>query len=564
MTERNNTVERRAPYVLLVLLLASCSDEPIAVEESSLVFTDISLEAGLADFRHTNGGFGEALAPEIVGGGGGFVDYDSDGLVDIVLVGGGAFEEFPVAGPALRLYRNLGMGRFEEVTEESGLWLFRTYGFGVTAGDYDNDGDQDLFLTTLYSDLLLRNDDGVFVEAAREAGIGAIKEWSTSALFFDADLDGYLDLYVGTYVDWSPEKDQYCGFEGEKVYCTPELYDGIWGRYWHNNGDGTFTERTAESGFTSGIDAVRDKTLGVAELDADSDGWPDLVIANDTERDLLFVNNGDGTFTEFGIRSGIAFDQHGKPRAGMGIDVGVVDATGEQSVFVGNFSGETVGVYRHTGNGLFIDRAAVSRIGRPTMKTLTFGLFLFDVDLDADLDLFIANGHVQTHIEHIVEGITFRQLPQLFLNDGRGFFEELMQNRGILARKLVGRGAAYADIDRDGDLDVLVTENNGSAHLWRNDVTEGHWLRVTLEGRISNRDGYGTQVEVFTGGTSQVRRVRSGSSYLSHSDPAAVFGLGALERVDSLRVDWPSGIVDRFELLDADRHVHVIEGSTIQ
>ncbi len=551
----------RILFVMLVLVCAGCS-KPVQEPDVLAMFVDVTESAGLAGFAHTNGGFGESWAPEIVGAGAGFLDYDGDEWVDIILVVGGAFEgEIGYRGPCLRLFRNQGDGSFEDATQVAGLAELAAYAFGVTVGDYDNDGDSDVFVTTLYRDLLLRNDGGTFTEVGEEAGIGDAREWSTSALFLDADRDGFLDLYVGTYVDWSPEKDHYCGFEGEKVYCTPEVYDGISARYYHNRGDGTFVLRTREAGFLSGIEGRRDKTLGVASFDANGDGWPDVAVANDTERDMLFVNDGDGTFTETGIRSGIAYDLHGTPRAGMGIDIGVVDSTGEPSWFVGNFSGEMVGVYRHTGDGLFMERAAASLVGRPTLKTLTFGLFLFDVDLDADLDLFVANGHVQTHIARIVEGVTFRQPAQLFLNKGGGRFAE-MAAQGPLLQAMVARGATYADYDKDGDLDVLITENHGPAHLWRNETQVGRWLRVRLQGRQSNRDGYGAVVVLHSGNMRQIRELRAGSSYLSHLESVATFGLGDAASPDSITVHWPRGTVDRVTSVVVGSEVLIVEGST--
>lgn len=544
--------------LLVLAVICGCQNAPVT-EIHEAVFTDATDEAGLAGIVHVNGGFGEAWAPEIVGGGGGFIDYDGDSWLDIVVVSGGAFEgEPPLLGhPAIRLMRNVGDGTFEEVTHATGLAQLRAYSIGVTVGDYDNDGDDDLFVTTLQRDLLLRNDEGIFIDRTDEAGLHLASEWSTSAMFFDADRDGNLDLYVGTYVDWTPEKDQYCGFQGEKVYCTPELYTGIAGRYYHNSGDGTFHERTEEAGFLTGVDAARDKTLGVSELDVNGDGWPDVVVANDTERDMLFINQQNGTFIEQGIASGIAYDHHGKPRAGMGIDVGVVDSTGEPTIFVGNFSDEMVGVYRHNGGGLFLDRAASSRIGQPSLRTLTFGLLLLDVDLDTDLDLLIANGHVQTHIAHIVDGVTFRQRPQLFFNNGSGSFTEAVAI-GPLASEYVARGAAYGDYDQDGDLDVLLTENNGPVHLWQNRTSQAGWLRLTLQGRQSNRNAYGAQVDVWSQGLRQVRRIRSGASYLSHSDPAAVFGLAA--DADSILITWPSGRTDRMGSVPMNQAIHLVEG----
>ena len=540
-------------------LIAGCAREtPQDSDVTSTLFTDVTEEIGLGGVVHNHGGFGNSWAPEIVGAGGAFFDYDQDGWQDILVATGGAFEGEPPLGahPALRLFRNLGGGQFDEVTQSAGLALLRAYSLGMTIGDYDNDGDQDIYVTTLEEDLLLRNTDGVFEEIGRAAKVGLVSEWSTSAMFFDANRDGFLDLYVGTYVHWTPEDDIYCSFGGSKVYCTPELYEGIASRYYQNNRDGTFTDLTEQAGFLSGVNAGRDKTLGVAELDANQDGWPDVFVANDTERDMLFMNQGDGTFVETGVPSGVAYDQHGKPRAGMGVDIGVVDDSGEPSIFVGNFSDEMVGVYRHIGKGMFNDRAAASRIGQPSLKTLTFGLVLFDVDLDTDLDVLIANGHVQTHIAQIVDGVTFRQRPQLFLNDGAGMFTEMSAD-GPLAASFVGRGLATGDYDRDGDLDVLLVENNGSAHVWRNESEGGTWLRVELTGTKSNRNAYGAQIHLWSRGHMQVRRVRTGSSYLSHSESAAFFGLQGAP--DSLYVHWPSGLETRVYGLPTNTTIDILE-----
>ena len=535
---------------------------------AGLAFTDVTAEAGLGDFRHVNGAFGEKWMPESVGSGGGFIDYDGDGWLDVLLVGGGVWPGHGDAVPALRLYRNngdpgAGPGQaptFAETTREAGLADLNAYGFGISVADYDNDGDADFYFTTLTEDKLFRNENGVFTDVAGTSGVVGEPVWSTSALFFDADADGHLDLYVGSYVDWSPEKDIVCLLEGEtRSYCTPQLYDGLPGRFYHNNGDGTFTDQTETAGFLPGPG----KTLGVAELDFNRDGFPDLVIANDTQPDELYQNNGDGTFTERGQLSGMAFDENGKSRAGMGVDVGVVDDTGQETMFVGNFSKEMIGVYRHIGNGLFVDRAALSQIGRPSLLTLTFSLFLFDVDLDGDLDLFAANGHLQPEIEQVQEGIGYREPPHLFVNRGDGTFEDVSPALGgVLMQPIVARGAAYADYDRDGDLDVLVTENGGPAHLWRNDLQrDDHVLRVRLEGRRNNRDGLSSRIVAVVGGRRMERRVRSGSSYLSASETVATFGLGASSRVDSLLIYWPGGAVERFADVVADQEVLVVEGA---
>lgn len=549
----------------LVFGVVGCASPEQASESSGstgLQFTDVTQAVGIGGFRHDNGAFGERWAPEIVGGGGGFLDYNGDGWLDLLLVGGGTWpDQRDDDIQALWLYRNNGDGTFSEATQEAGLAEVQTYGFGITAADYDNDGDEDVFVTTLHENLLFRNNNGVFTEVGQSAGVQNVARWSTSALFFDADNDGYVDLYVGNYVDWTPEGDLYCAYEGEKAYCTPEEYPGIAANFYRNNRDGTFTDRTAEAGFLTAFDPILDKTLGVAELDFNNDGWVDLVVANDTERDLLYQNNGDGTFTERGMISGIAVSQHGKARAGMGIDVGVVDDSGEQTMFVGNFSEEMVGVYQHTGNGLFLDRATVSRIGHKSLKTLTFGLFLFDADLDGDLDLFTANGHVQNHIERMLEGITFKQAPQLYLNDGTGVFEEVNDRiGGVLGTRMVGRGAAYGDYDRDGDLDIVVIENDGPAHVWRNEINHPNYLRVRVSGAVSNRDALGTRLIAITGNQRQERRIRTGGSYLSQSETVATFGLGTATQVDSLHIYWPSGQKNVFTAIKSGQTIYIDEG----
>lgn len=529
---------------------------------SPIAFADVTAEAGLDAFRHETGAVGDKWFPETMGAGGGFIDYNGDGDVDILLVGGGTWEGNPAPPDhrALWLYRNDGDGTFTLRTEEAGLGDVTAYGFGVTVADYNNDGNPDFYLTTLNENKLFRNDGSTFTEVGAAAGVAGDGEWSSSAVFFDANRDGHLDLYVGNYVEWSPEDDYFCSLDGKtKDYCTPEDYEGVSGRFYRNEGDGTFTDATEEVGMGGTLPG---KTLGAVALDYDRDGWPDLAVANDMERNLLFHNDGDGTFTEVGTRSGVAYDRLGRPRAGMGIDAGVVDTTGEVSLFVSNFSGQMVSVFRHVRNGLFEDRADVSMIGRSSQATLGFGLFLFDATLDGHLDLFVANGHVQRRIEDFRDGVTYRQPPQLFLNqDGTGTFEEYDPADGVLTTPLVARGAAYGDVNQDGKIDVLVTENGGAAHLWRNDSDTGHFLRVGLRGTESNRDGIGARVVAVAGAHRMERYVRAGSSYLSQNETVVTFGLARASRVDSLSVYWPSGQVDRFGEIEADQTVRIVEGA---
>ncbi len=523
------------------------------------VFTSVTESAGLGGFKHVNGAAGDKWYPEQMGSGGAFVDIDGDGWLDVVLLGGGRWEPDITARPqAVWVYRNNGDGSFSEATREVGLSDVDAYTIGLAAADYDNDGDLDLFITTLEGNMLFENVDGRFADVSHHAGIEGSGLWSSSALFFDADRDGDVDLYVANYVDWSPETDIFCPKGGSvKLYCHPAVYEGVQSRYYVNNGDGTFSDRTEAAGFMPTLG----KSLGVAELDFNYDGWPDLAVVNDGEGDLLFRNNQDGTFTDIGVSSGFAFSEHGEARAGMGVDAGVVDSTGAYVLFVGNFSQEMVGVYRHVSGESFVDQSALSRIGYPTLLSLTFGLFLFDVDLDSDLDLLIANGHVHPDRTGENDRITYRQPAQLFLNDGNGTFSEVDRNSGVLSEPLVGRGAAYGDYDKDGDLDVLITENDGAAHLWRNDTPGGAYLRIAVRGRQSNRDGIGTRIRAIRDGLRMERRVRTGSSYLSQSEMEVTFGLGAGMHVDSLIVDWPSGVQEIFADVEGNRTVLLIEGT---
>lgn len=578
LVNEDTTVDRRLRHggvgLLVFLILGvglfGCADSPSSSSPSAsaqpLSFSDVTAEANLNQFRHQTGAFGEKWFPETMGSGGGFLDYNGDGHLDILLVGGGVWDESPDSlTRALWLYRNDGDGTFTLATKEAGLANVDAYGFGVAVADYNNDGAQDFLLTTLNRNRLFRNEgDGTFTEVGREAGLKGPPRWSSSALFFDADNDGHLDLYVGNYVKWSRETDLFCSVDGdEKAYCTPEEYEGVPGRFYHNNGDGTFSDWTDRAGFLPSPG----KTLGVSMLDYNRDGWMDLYVANDMERNLLYENQGDGTFEERGRVSGTAYSQAGMVRAGMGTDVGIVDSTGEPTIFVGNFSREKISVFLHQRDGLFQDRSTTSQIGRPGKFTLGFGLFLFDAELDGRQDLFVANGHVQPDIERIDQSIHYAQRPHLFLNEGNGQFREMDVQTGPLTDSLVARGAASGDYDNDGDLDILVTENEGGAHLWENTVRrnaeEGpNYLRVRLEGRESNRDGIGARVRIRYGDEVQERLLRSGSSYLSSLEHVLTFGLGEEKQIDRLRVEWPSGRTDRLSNVNANQDLRVVEGQT--
>lgn len=540
MTGKTPRKMRRLAFFSL-LLGAICSagcGQPESVEPitaPALTFTDVTQDAGLGGFRHQNGALGDYWFPETMGAGAAAVDVNGDGAEDIILVAGGGWTG--IQEPALQVWINDGEARFtrDKTAEPQGL---SEYGFGVVAGDIDRDGDADLIYTALGADAVLRNDNGRFTDVTTASGIATDAAWSTAATLFDANGDGWLDLYIARYVDWTPETDIYCTQDGQnKGYCTPELYQGLPGLFYLNRGDGTFEDRTEAAGFGEALG----KTLGALVLDHNRDGFPDLMLANDTEPDELYLNLGDGTFNEIGVISGIAFDERGRARAGMGVAAGVVDDTGEETLFVGNFSSEMIGVYRHLGNDVFLDRAAASRIGRPSLLTLTFGMALADFDLDGDLDLFTANGHVQPHIEQVKENIRFRQPPHLFQNRGDGTFEDVWSGVGTIPDgSWLARSVSWADFDNDGDPDLLVTENNGPIHLLRNDTDAGRGITVDLRGQR-----VGAEIEVWLDGRSQRRFVRAGESYLAQSQLNPIFGWGDAATVDSVVVRWPSGGVSR-------------------
>ena len=552
------------------LLLSGCTTPASDVRspvEPGLRFVDVTKEAGLSSFRHENGAYGGRLFPETMSGAVAFIDSNGDGWQDILVTGGGVWRNERHV-PAVRLFENAGDGTFREVTDAHGLGKIAAYGMGLAVADYDNDGDDDFFLSTVFRDLLFRNEgagiDSRFVEVANEVGVAGDSTWGSSALFFDADRDGFLDLFVGQYVEWSPETDLWCMSRGKKSYCTPEVYEGSGPRFYRNDRDGTFSDRTLEAGFLP----AGGKTLGVAEMDFNDDGWSDLVVANDTEPDQLYRNNRDGTFAEIGVRSGIAYDERGVARAGMGIDAGVVDQSGHATVFVGNFSNEMIGVYACQPDFVFADRAAVSRIGGASRRSLSFGLFLFDVDLDADLDVFVANGHIIPEVDDIDDDITFRQPPHLFLNDGQGVFQDAVPEvGGTIATALVGRGAAFADYDGDGDLDVAVSVNGGPLVLLRNEVRIGaagpSYLRLELTSTRGNRSAIGSNVRVFSEGLEMVRRVRSGGSYLSQAELPVTFGLADADRVDSIQITWPDGTVQRLRDVPANQTLQVEQGAAL-
>jgi hypothetical protein len=524
-------------------------------------FSDITAQAGI-HFTHNNGAFGKKWLPETMGPGCAFIDYDNDGYPDIILINGDDFPGHPHSGATtLKLYHNNGNGTFTDVTRKAGLAV-SMFGLGVAVGDYDNDGFDDLFVTALgQSHLFHNNGDGTFTEVTKSAGMWGPNDFSTSAAWMDYDRDGKLDLVVANYVQWSEQGDLYCTLDGaHKSYCTPESYKGTSLRLWHNLGGGKFEDTTQKAGLSDSTS----KSLGIAVLDYNGDGWPDLVIANDTQPNKLYLNKKDGTFEERGVSAGIGFSEDGIARAGMGVDAADYDRSGHASIMISNFANQMVSLYHNEGNGLFVDEAPQSEVGRATLVTLGFGCFFFDYDNDGWQDIFVADGHIEDQIERVQKRVSYAEPPHLFRNLGGGKFTEVTQQMGsVFSAPKVARAAAYADIDNDGFLDVLLTTNAGPAYLFHNQGGTKHSLRVKLVGTKSNRDGIGTVIRVSAGGNKQWKMLRSGSSYLAQSELVLTFGLGALTKADSVEIQWPSGQVDKVSDLNAGQAVTIEEGKGV-
>lgn len=523
---------------------------------AQVVFTDVTASAGVK-FVHNSGRAGKKWLPETLGSGCAFFDADGDGWLDIFLVN--SRDWTPRGRRSLpALYRNNRNGTFTNVTAGSGLDV-ELYGLGVAIGDFDNDGRDDLYLTALEGDRLFRNEGNFrFRDVTRLSGIRNA-DFGTSAAWFDYDRDGKLDLFVANYVQWTPKGDLWCSLDGAtKSYCTPESYKGTSSRLFRNLGGGRFEDVSRRAG----VDDPTSKSLGVAILDYNGDGWPDIFVANDTQPNKLYRNNRNGTFTEEGVSAGVAFGEDGVARGAMGTDAADYDGCGRPHLLVGNFSNEMLGLYHNEGNGLFVDEAPRSAVGKASLLTLAFAVFYFDYDLDGRLDLFAANGHIEEEINRVQPKVTYRQPPHVFRNLGKGRFEEVTRSLGpAFARPIVARGAAYGDYDRDGDLDLLITTNHGPAYLFRNDGgNRNRWISIRTAGTKSNRNGIGAVVRIESASGRQWRMVHSGSSYCSQSDLTLTFGLGQDPIVKVVEIEWPSGLKQRFTNVAANQFLVAVEG----
>ncbi len=544
----------------------SAGREAAAPQPTAIRFTDVTVAAGLT-FRHEAGASGKKWYPETIGAGGGFFDYDGDGLVDILLVNGRQWPgERQHPEPTMRLYRNLGDGTFADVSEAAGLSV-PLYGMGFAAADYDNDGDQDLLVTGYLQQLfLINNGDGTFTEATAKVGIRDGR-WSTAAAFVDYDRDGFLDLIIGHYVEWEPSKEAQldCTYgTPQKDYCAVQHFTGQGLSLYRNRGDGRFRDVTAQAGM-AGPGA---RVLGLTIVDYNQDGWADVLVANDLTPSLFFANNGDGTFREIGAPAGLVMDEGGVAFAGMGIDAAYLNNDTQLCVAIGNFTGQPTTLHCQARAGdahdpeVFVEQSPRAGIARPTLRMVTFGLFFFDADLDGWQDLFMVNGHVVN--EERLRNVPYAQPPQLFRNRGNETFEEVKPAPGSgLDLRIIGRGAAYADYDNDGDLDLLLTANQGPAYLLRNDTARPHhFLRVTAQGTRSNRDGIGAYLRLQTDRRQLLGMVRTGSSYLSQCELPLTFGLQPGEQLDRLEVRWPSGTQDVFRHLRPDSTFVAREGAS--
>ena len=537
---------------ILIAALAISAGPPPA---GKVQFTDVTAQAGIR-FVHNAGKTGRKYLPETLGSGAAFFDADGDGWIDILLVNG---KDWTPRGrhTTAALYRNNHDGTFTDITRGSGLDV-EMYGIGVAVADYDNDGRDDVYITALEGDRLFHNEgNGKFKDVTAASGIKNA-DFGTSAAWLDYDRDGKLDLFVANYVQWTGKGDLWCSLDGNvKSYCTPESYKGTSSRLFHNLGNGKFEDVTNKAG----LGDPTSKSLGVTILDFDNDGWPDIFVSNDTQPNKLYHNNKNGTFSEKGMSAGVAYGEDGVARGAMGVDWADYDRSGHAGLLVGNFSNQMLGLYHNEGNGLFVDEAPRSAVGRASLLSLSFGVFFFDYDLDGYPDILTANGHIEEEIGRVQPKIKYQEPPLLFHNLGGKKFENVSNAVGPDFQKpLVGRGAVFGDFDRDGDLDVLITSNSGAPRLFRNDGgNQNNWISIRTIGTKSNRDGIGASVAISSASGMQWNVVRSGSSYASQSDLALVFGLGQDPVVNSIEVTWPSGTKQKFANVPAKQFITIDE-----
>ncbi len=529
-------------------------------------FRDVTREAGI-HFHHEGAKSAEKLYLETMGAGVAWLDYNQDGYMDAFFVNSGDTPYFhPATPPQPALYRNNGDGTFTDVTAESKIHADGTFFFGVAVGDYDNDGYPDIYMTGYRHSVLLHNNgDGTFTDVTAKAGVGDDGEWGTAAGWFDYDRDGKLDLLVTNYVQYDVDHPVSCGTDrpGYRAYCHPDSFHGSAARLYHNNGDGTFTDVTKKAGLLNSDG----KSLAVVLADVNNDGWPDIFIANDTQRNFLYLNNGDGTFRDATYSSGVGFSEEGRPEAGMSADAADVMNNGLLYIFVSHLDYELNRLYRNNGDGTFTDDTIASGLGQTNILQSAFGARFFDFDNDGWRDLLVVNGHILDNIPLYHPAVRYAEEKKLYRNTGQATFEDATQTQGADFRSpRVGRGLAVGDYDNDGWLDFLVSNNGQDAQLFHNEGASdpaargNHWLGVKLVGTKSNRDGNGAHLKLVAGDLTSYDQAKGGMSYISAQDPRIYFGLGTHQRVDSLEIWWPSGIKETLTNVPVDTILTIVEG----
>jgi hypothetical protein len=505
---------------------------------TGVLLEDVTSAAGIK-FRHENGRSEERILVETTGSGVAFFDYNNDGFLDLYFVNGAAIG-VGARSPGNVLLRNTGKGTFVDVTKQVGAPGTGAYGMGVAIGDYDNDGFLDLYVTNYgFNQLYRNNGGGAFTDVTTEAGVAGGNRWHTSAGFFDYDNDGDLDLYVVNYLDYHLDGNPYCGLkkEGYRLYCDVRMFDGVADQLFRNNGDGTFTDVSSAAGIAN----PAGKGLGVTFGDFDSDGYVDIFVANDTVRNFLYHNNRDGTFTDVGYGAGIGYDPNGKPRAGMGVDCADTNGDGLLDVFVTNFSNELNALFENRGGLVFEEVTEKAGLGS-SLLPLGFGTKLFDFDNDGNVDIFVANGHVDPNVHRFFPNLSYMQTPLLYRNNGNGTFTDVSSSTGsALKIQSVGRGAAIGDYDNDGDLDIVISNSGERPILMRNDGGNAHWIAVKARGKQSNLFSLGAKVRVEASGKNQLKEINNAASYLSSNDIRLYFGLGHERKVQRIELTWPSG-----------------------
>ena len=546
-------------FILLYILFITFT-APINADDSVIRFSDQTQAANIR-FQHINGASDHKYLPETMGAGCLFFDYNNDGHLDIYFVNSGK----TCANPSIQrtdlpemnaLYRNNGDGTFADVTAQSGFGSNVGYGMGCVSADYNNDGDADLYLTNYGKNQLYRNNgDGTFTDVTTHAGV-ADSRWSVSASFGDYDLDGYLDLYVVNYLDYQIETAHPCILEGVHIYCGPHEYPGVQDTLYRNNGDGTFTDVTANAGVLND-----GKGLGVLFTDYNNDGHPDIFVANDAVEDFLYQNNGDGTFTDVAVSAGIAYNSEGRATASMGIANGDYDNDGLLDLFITNFSLEVNSLFHNDGDGFYSMTTFETGLGEPSFSQLGFGTQFLDADNNGTLDLFVANGHVWDNVSEITPSLFYKQNCQFFTNTGEDKFRDISEKVGaFFTHPVVARGTAIGDYDNDGDVDILVSCSNNIPILLRNDSQiNNNWLKIELVGTESNRDSIGSKVVIMIDDITLVREVTCGGSYASGSELMLHFGLGTSPKVESIEVKWQSGHAQRLKEIPTNQVIRIEE-----